>query len=407
MAPFRTLAGRVSRHWAAGSEALRHRPNVALNFAGTRRHFAAALDPYKTLGLQRDATEADIKKAYRDKALSLHPDRNPDEKREESQRKFAEAASAYEILKDPAKRREYDLTGHVGGGSNGPGGPHAHAGGFPGGFHAGGVSQADAERLFREAFGNQGGLDQILQQLLQQQGMQMRGASPQGNPFEGFGSGPAGAGGFPNMGGYGGQPGRRPRILQVGMEVRVCADVESIHRASRRSNIDTENDERRARCAGKIGTITKADPKDSSVKVRVPVRPGRADEVWFGAAAVWDPAWIHEGMEVKVCPEVERIHEASREVGIDSDNDARRARCAGKIGTVVSVDHTDHSVKVRVPVLPGRADEVWFGVGALDPLSSDDDSSAAAEVYSGAGGGANMDPRTGPFGNAAGFHWAQ
>merc|ERR1712039_946313 len=101
--------------------------------------------------------------------------------------------------------------------------------------------------------------------------------------------------------------------------------------------------ERRARYAGKIGTITKVDPSDQSIKVRVMVSPGRADEVWFGAGAVWDPTGLEQDVEVQICPEVATIHESSREIGIDTEHDRRRARCAGKIGTVVEIDPADHS----------------------------------------------------------------
>jgi len=134
-------------------------------FAGIAPCFSSVPDPYKTLGVDRNASDADIKKAYKEKALKWHPDKNPDNK-EAAQQRFAEAASAYDILKDPETRRQYDLTGQVGGGpGQRPGGPH----GFNGGFRTtGNISQADAERLFREAFGGQG-LESIFQQLFQQQ----------------------------------------------------------------------------------------------------------------------------------------------------------------------------------------------------------------------------------------------
>jgi len=322
------------------------------------RSFSSTLDPYKTLGVERNASAADIKKAYKEKALKWHPDKNPDDRREEAQERFADAASAYEILKDDEKRREYDLTGQVGG--NGPG-PH----GAPGGFHFGRINQADAERLFREAFG-QGGMDQLLQQFLRQQQQ--------------------------------GQPGRFPgasnrRVLAAGMEVQIRSEVAAIHKASRASGIDAQNDERRTRCAGKIGTITQVDPRDQSIKVRVPVLPGRADEVWFGVGAVEplpqpapqmhpgsspscggmdggqaSPRVLHVGMEVQVLSDVTAIHDASRASGISADNDMRRARCAGKVGTITQVDPSDQSIKVRVPVLPGKADVVWFGASAVEPL---------------------------------------
>ena len=71
------------------------------------------VDPYKTLGLERDASTAEIKKAFRDKALSAHPDKNPDLDREEAQARFSAIGDAYEILKSPEKRKEYDTYGRL------------------------------------------------------------------------------------------------------------------------------------------------------------------------------------------------------------------------------------------------------------------------------------------------------
>lgn len=70
-------------------------------------------DFYEVLGVPRDAAEADIKKAYRKMARKYHPDVNQDDPGTEA--KFREATRAYEILSDPAKRRQYDQFGDVGG----------------------------------------------------------------------------------------------------------------------------------------------------------------------------------------------------------------------------------------------------------------------------------------------------
>lgn len=64
---------------------------------------------YEVLGLQKTATNDEIKKAYRSLAFKYHPDRNPGNK--EAEDKFKEITCAYDVLSDPTKRRNYDLTG--------------------------------------------------------------------------------------------------------------------------------------------------------------------------------------------------------------------------------------------------------------------------------------------------------
>jgi molecular chaperone DnaJ len=72
----------------------------------------AKKDYYEILGVKRDATAEEIKKAYRQIALKYHPDRNPDDPTAEE--KFKEAAEAYEVLSNPEKRQRYDYLGHDG-----------------------------------------------------------------------------------------------------------------------------------------------------------------------------------------------------------------------------------------------------------------------------------------------------
>ena len=69
-------------------------------------------DYYDILGIEKGAAAEQIKKAYRKLALKYHPDRNPDDK--EAEERFKEAAEAYEVLSDPAKRQRYDQFGHAG-----------------------------------------------------------------------------------------------------------------------------------------------------------------------------------------------------------------------------------------------------------------------------------------------------
>ena len=99
---------------------------------------------YSLLGVARDASEAEIKKAYRKLAMEYHPDRNPSP---EAEAKFKEITEAYEILRDPQKRAAYDRYGKAG--ISGAGG------GF--GFHH--VDLSEALNIFMRDFGAMGGLE--------------------------------------------------------------------------------------------------------------------------------------------------------------------------------------------------------------------------------------------------------
>src|SRR5436309_14735378 len=101
----------------------------------------AKRDYYTVLGVNRDASEEDIKKAYRKLAMKHHPDRNPDDKGSEEY--FYEAKAAYEILSDAKKRAAYDQLGHAGAdasagvgaaGARGVGGAPEGSGGLAGEF---------------------------------------------------------------------------------------------------------------------------------------------------------------------------------------------------------------------------------------------------------------------------------
>ena len=73
---------------------------------------AAKSDYYDTLGITKSATAAEIKSAYRKKALEWHPDKHKDDK-EEAERKFKEINEAYQVLSDPQKKSAYDQYGHA------------------------------------------------------------------------------------------------------------------------------------------------------------------------------------------------------------------------------------------------------------------------------------------------------
>lgn len=97
-------------------------------------------DYYEVLGLAKNASEEEIKKAYRKLAIKFHPDKNPDDKAAEE--KFKEAAEAYEILSNPEKRQRYNQFGHAGVG-----------GAASGGFGGGGMNMDDIFSQFGDIFG--------------------------------------------------------------------------------------------------------------------------------------------------------------------------------------------------------------------------------------------------------------
>lgn len=95
-------------------------------------------DFYKTLGVSEDASESDIKKAYRKLSRKYHPDLNPDDK--QAEKKFKEISEAYDVLSDKKQREEYDQIRRYGA---------AGAGGFGGGGFSGGYPGANAFGGFR------------------------------------------------------------------------------------------------------------------------------------------------------------------------------------------------------------------------------------------------------------------
>lgn len=121
----------------------------------------AKKDYYESLGVARDADESEIKRAYRQKAKELHPDRNPDDKAHAEER-FKRIAEAYEVLSDPQKRAQYDRYGHAG--------PNQ-------GFTFGGTDFHRAREAYQE-FGF-GGFDNLFDLFFRQGGAASRGRHQQ------------------------------------------------------------------------------------------------------------------------------------------------------------------------------------------------------------------------------------
>ena len=142
----------------------------------------AKRDYYEVLGVEKTASEAEIKKAYRKMAIQYHPDKNPGDK--EAEEKFKEAAEAYSVLSDKDKRARYDQFGHAG------------MGGAAGGSGYGpGMSMDDIFSMFGDIFGGGGG-------------------------FGGFG-------GFSGFGGGGGRPQQR-KFRGSDLRVKVKLNLKDI-----------------------------------------------------------------------------------------------------------------------------------------------------------------------------------
>jgi len=158
-------------------------------------------DFYKILEVSRDASDNELKKAYRKLAMKWHPDKNPGSKQEQAEKKFKEVSEAYEVLTDPKKKEIYDRYGE-------DGLQDGFGGGGNGGGH--GFSQQHAHDIFAEFFKGAGG------------GMG-------GDPFGGMGGGFGGMGGDPFGGMGGGMPQQqRQRTKPPAVEQKLAVSLEDL-----------------------------------------------------------------------------------------------------------------------------------------------------------------------------------
>lgn len=150
-------------------------------------------DYYKILGVDKSCSESELKKAYRKMALKFHPDKNKDP---DASEKFKEVGEAYEILKDPEKRKIYDQYGEEGlkRGMGGPGPDFSEYNSFN-------FSSFDPHETFRQFFGDSNPFEEFSFGNMGGMGGHM------GGPGLNFMSSNAGPSGFAGSSGFGGTPG--------------------------------------------------------------------------------------------------------------------------------------------------------------------------------------------------------
>ena len=174
---------------------------------------AAKRDCYEVLGVSRDASQSDIKKAYRKLAKKYHPDTNAGN--EEAAEKFKELSEAYSILNDPEKKKLYDRFGHAAFDGSAPGAGGSGFSGF-GGNGGGSYRYAGSDGNYQEFHFEGGDMDDILKDIFG--GGFSSGAGRSGRGFSG-----SGFGGFSGHSGFG-SSNFRSRGQDVNAEISVSFD---------------------------------------------------------------------------------------------------------------------------------------------------------------------------------------
>ena len=318
-------------------------------------------DFYATLGVSKDASDADVKKAYRKLARTHHPDQNPGDA--EAERKFKEISEAYAVLSDPKERQEYDAIRAMGGGARFT----APGGGGTGGF----------EDIFGDVFG----------------GAARGGRGPQGGPdlsdlFGAFTGGTGGFGGAP--GGFGGAPGGFAGPGFGAPPPSKGADRTATTTISFRGAVK-----------GTTVSLRAADGETVEVKIPAGIRDGQK----VRARGKGSPGTAGRGdliVTVKV-----REHEFFHREGQDLRITVPVSFAEAALGATVEVPTLDKPVKVRVPAgspsgkvlrLKGRGIASSKATGDLlvelqVAVPSELDEQARAAVEALAAATADQDPR--------------
>jgi len=285
-------------------------------------------DFYKILGVSRDATDQELKKAYRKMAVKWHPDKNPKNK-EEAEEKFKEIARAYDVLSDPQKRKIYDQVGEEGMG----GAATSDGANFT--FH-------NADDIFKQFFGTSNVFD-----IFGGMNGGEDGAPGMGNGFSftSYGFPGGGMGGMPGMGGMGGthnthggrrqkqqqqQPGPVVRSLNCSLEELYNGTTKKLKIKRKRVNSD--------------GTTTRNEEKLLEIEVKKGWKAGT--KITFPKESDEYPGQTPADIQFVIA---EKPHATFRREGNNLKYLHRLSLKQALIGTSVNVKTLDDRV-LRIPI---------------------------------------------------------